>query len=205
MRTFRSSSAFDLFDRLEKQLNQQLSQQLAQPLPAADPGPAAEVNETAEAYLVVLELPGVDKTVIDVQASDRSLLITAQRRRPDQEAAAQPSLEAAVPALQQPGTSPQADLWAEKEAFGAERSALDQRHSPEAAADSEPAVASGSPRRRPAAPLLSEFRYGTLTRRFRFPLPIQREQLRAVYRDGLLTVTVPKAPSISTVSVTVES
>lgn len=195
MRTFRSSSALDLFDRLEKQLNQQLSQQLAQPLPAADHGPAAEVNETAEAYLVVLELPGVDKTAIDVQASDRSLLITAQRHRPDQEAGAQPSLEAAVP---------QADLWADTEASGADRSALDQRPSPEAAADSEPAVASATPRR-PAAPLLSEFRYGTLTRRFRFPRPIQREQLRAVYRDGLLTVTVPKAPSISTVSVTVES
>jgi HSP20 family protein len=52
--------------------------------------------------------------------------------------------------------------------------------------------------------LLSEFRYGTWSRSFRFPQPIQHEQLQAVYRDGLLTVTAPKANNVSAVTVKVE-
>ena len=130
--TLRSSAPFDLLDRLEQQLSQQLS--------SAERTPAAEVHETPDAYVVVLELPGVDKAAIEVKATDRSLLISAERRSPDQ---------------------------------------------------------SGSP-------LLSEFRYGTWSRSFRFPLPIEREQLQAVYRDGLLTVSAPKAHQVSSVSVQVE-
>lgn len=53
-------------------------------------------------------------------------------------------------------------------------------------------------------PLLSEFRYGTWSRSFRFPVAIEREQLKAVYRDGLLHVTAPKANKLSSVTVKVE-
>jgi hypothetical protein len=53
-------------------------------------------------------------------------------------------------------------------------------------------------------PLLSEFRYGTWSRSFRFPVAIERKQLQVVYRDGLLTVTAPKANTVSTVTVKVE-
>lgn len=191
MRTLRTSSAFDLFDRLEKQLNQQLSQQLAQPQPTSDHVPAAEVTETADAYVVVLELPGVDKGAIDVQASDRSLLITAQRRHSDRAPAASQCAAAAAPAALEAAAAPEADLWAESVA-------------PEAAAASAVAAPTAAARPSQATPLLREFRYGTWSRRFRLPQPIEREQLRAVYRDGLLTITAPKATTTSTVSVTVE-
>jgi len=139
MLTLRPSSRFDLIDRIEQQLSQQLH--------SAERVPAAEVHDTAEAYEVVLELPGVDKAAIDVKATDRTLVISAERRN--------------------------------------------QRELP-----AEPARTSG--------PLLSEFRYGTWSRSFRFPQPIEREQLQARYRDGLLTVTAPKAQKVSTVSVSVE-
>lgn len=191
MRTLRTSSAFDLFDRLEKQLNQQLSQQLAHPQPTADHVPAADVTETADAYVVVLELPGVEKGAIDVQASDRSLLITAQRRRSDRAPAASQCAAAAAPAALEAAAAPEADLWAESVA-------------PEAAAASAVAAPTAAARPSQAMPLLREFRYGTWSRRFRLPQPIEREQLRAVYRDGLLTITAPKATTTSTVSVTVE-
>ena len=148
MLTRRSSSPFDLFDRLEQQLSQQLQ--------TAERVPAAEVHETPEAYEVVLELPGVDKAAIEVKATERTLLISAERRS------------------QRP-------------------------------TDVQPAEAEGDQARgtRPA-PLLSEFRYGTWSRSFRFPVAIEREQLQAVYRDGLLTVTAPKANTVSTVTVKVE-
>ena len=59
MLTLRSSSPFDLFDRIEQQLSQQLH--------SAERVPAAEVHETPEAYEVVLELPGVEKDAIEVK------------------------------------------------------------------------------------------------------------------------------------------
>jgi HSP20 family protein len=140
MLTRRSSSPFELFDRLEQQLSQQLQ--------TAERVPAAEVRETPEAYEVVLELPGVDKAAIEVKATDRTLVISAERR--NQHQLAGPTAETT------------------------------------------------------RGPLLSEFRYGTWSRSFRFPVAIEREQLQAVYRDGLLHVSAPKANTVSTVTVKVE-
>ncbi len=153
MRTLRSSSAFDLFDRLEQQLSQQLQ--------TAERVPAAEVHESPEAYEVVLELPGVDKAAIEVKATERTLLISAERRSQRQLG----------------GQSPEAD---------------------------DSAIAGQAPGGKRQGPLLSEFRYGTWSRSFRFPQPIEREHLQAVYRDGLLTVTAPKAQKVSSVTVKVE-
>jgi HSP20 family protein len=153
MLTRRSSSPFDLFDRLEQQLSQQLE--------TAERVPAAEVHETPEAFEVVLELPGVDKAAIEVKATERTLLISAERRSQHQLG----------------GQSAEAD-----------------------ASTSE----AGAPAKKARGPLLSEFRYGTWSRSFRFPVAIEREQLQAIYRDGLLTVTAPKANKVSTVTVKVE-
>jgi HSP20 family protein len=67
-----------------------------------------------------------------------------------------------------------------------------------------PTSETATPAEKVRGPLLSEFRYGTWSRSFRFPVAIEREQLQAVYRDGLLTVTAPKANKVSTVTVKVE-
>jgi HSP20 family protein len=158
MLTLRSSSPFELFDRLEQQLSQQLH--------SAERIPAAEVHETREAYQVVVELPGVDKAAIEVRATERTLLISAERR-------SQRQLSAAA----------------------AEGSAGDGASAPAPAHQLD----------KGREPLLSEFRYGTWSRSFRFPAAIEREQLQAVYRDGLLTVTAPKANKVSSVTVQVES
>ena len=53
-------------------------------------------------------------------------------------------------------------------------------------------------------PLLSEFRYGNWSRSFRFPTPVDSQRLQATYRDGLLTVTAPKAQTHTRVKVQVE-
>ena len=155
MLTLRSSSPFDLFDRIEQQLSQQLH--------TAERVPAAEVHETPEAYEVVLELPGVDKDAIDVKATDRQLVISAERRNPRQLPV--PS-EAGEPAAE--GTQPVAVAEKAK------------------------------------SPLISEFRYGTWSRSFRFPQPIERDGLEARYQGGLLMVKAPKAQKATTVTVKVE-
>jgi len=124
-------SRYDLLNRLEQQLQ------------TAERIPAAEVLDTETSFRITLELPGVAKDSIDVKATDRSLVISAQRPAPDQGDNA-------------------------------------------------------------ATALLSELAYGTWSRSFRFPAGINREGLEAHYRDGLLTVTAPKAQTATSVSVTVE-
>ena len=137
MLTLRQSS----FDQLQSDLFRKLEQQLQ----TAERVPNAEVRETAEAYTVALELPGVDKSSIDVKATDRTLVISAERPNPQ----------------------------------------------------TEPAPSDSSP-------LLSEFRYGTWSRSFRFPAGINRDAIEAHYRDGLLTVSAAKAQTLTTVQVRVE-
>lgn len=142
-------SPFDLFERLEQQLQ------------TAERVPAAEIHETDGGYSIALELPGVDRSSIDVKATDRSLIISAERR-------AQGPVGSITP----------------DETNGS----AGEGHTAEANL---------------RAPLLSEFRYGTWSRSFRFPGGIQRDSLEAHYRDGLLTVTAPKAQTLTTVSVKV--
>ena len=72
-------SPFDLFERLDQQLSQ------------AERVPAAEIHETADHYTVRLELPGVSRESIDVKATDRTLSVSAERRRPDSNNASEES------------------------------------------------------------------------------------------------------------------
>lgn len=155
------TSPFELFDRLEQQLSQQLH--------GSERVPSAEVHETQEAYEVVLELPGVDKEAINVRATDRTLVISAERRCQRQRPLA-----------------------------GGEEPAAAAGEQPEVgAAAAGPTALDGQ--------LLSEFHYGTWSRSFRFPAVIDRDNLQARYRDGLLTVTAPKAQKVTTVRVAVEA
>ena len=124
-------SPFDLFERLEQQLA------------TAERVPNAEIRETETSYTVRLELPGVDRDSIDIKATDRNLVITAERPT---------------------GNS-------------------DENN----------------------APLLSEFRSGTWSRSFRFPHSVDRDQLKASYRDGILDIKAGKAVEHTCFSVTVES
>ena len=124
-------SPFDLFERLEQQMA------------TAERVPNAEIRETETSYTVQLELPGVDRKSIDIKATDRNLVISAER----------------------------------------------------------PATGSDDTK----ALLLSEFRSGTWSRSFRFPHSLDRDQLKASYRDGILEINAGKAVKHTSVSVKVES
>ncbi len=141
------TSPFDLLDRLEQQVSQ------------AERVPAAEVIETTAGYTVRLELPGVDHKSIDVKATDRSLVISAER---------QPTIPV------EDNTTP-----TEAEADAGSNANAQQ--------------------------LLSEFRTGTWSRSFRFAKPLDRDQLEASYRDGILEIRAAKSDNRTTVSVKVES
>ena len=123
-------SPFDLFERLEQQLA------------TAERVPNAEIHETESSYTVRLELPGVDRDSIDIKATDRNLVINAERT-----------------------------------------------------------AATGDDNNEP---LLSEFRSGTWSRSFRFPHSLNRDALKATYRDGILEITATKAVEHTSVTVSVE-
>ncbi|MGB1776653.1 MAG: Hsp20/alpha crystallin family protein [Synechococcus sp.] len=124
-------SPFDLFERLEQQIA------------TAERVPNAEIIDNEGLYIVRLELPGVDRDSIDIKATDRNLVISAER-----------------PQFKQ--------------------------HN-----DSEP--------------LLSEFRSGTWSRSFRFPHSLNRDDLKATYRDGILEITAGKAIEHTSVTVSVDN
>ena len=124
-------SPFDLFERLEQQIA------------TAERVPNAEILDSETGYTVRLELPGVDRDSIDIKATDRNLVITAER----------------------PATN------------------TDDNN----------------------APLLSEFRSGTWSRSFRFPHSLDREQLKASYRDGILEINAGKAVEHTSVSGKIDS
>ncbi len=131
-------SPFDLFERLDQQLSQ------------AERVPAAEIHETADHYTVRLELPGVSRDSIDVKATDRTLSVSAERRRPDN------------------------------------TNTADENANDETAR-------------------LSEFRYGTWSRSFRFGQGLNRDAVQASYRDGVLEITAAKAQSHTSVTVAVDA
>ena len=123
-------SPFELFERLEQQMA------------TAERVPHAEILEAESTYTIRLELPGVDHDSIDIKATDRNLVISAER-----------------PATQDNDEN---------------------------------------------STVLSEFRNGTWSRSFRFPQSLNRDQLKASYRDGILEITAGKAIEHTSVSVRIE-
>ena len=118
-------SPFELFERLEQQIA------------TAERVPNAEIVETENGYVLRLELPGVQRDSIDIKATDRNLVISAER-----------------------------------------------------ASDNSDATI-----------LMSEFRSGTWSRSFRFPHSLNREELSASFRDGILEITASKTVDHTSVTV----
>ena len=121
-------SPFDLFERLEQQIA------------TAERVPNAEIIESESGYVVRLELPGVQRDSIDIKATDRNLVISAER----------------------------------------------------------------TPTNDAATVLMSEFRSGTWSRSFRFPPSLNRDELTANFRDGILEITAGKAVEHTSVAVQLE-
>lgn len=74
MRTLRTASTFELLDRLDQQL--QLQRRQTERVPAAD------IIDHGDLYELLIELPGIDRSSLQVNATDRLLSIEAQRSAP---------------------------------------------------------------------------------------------------------------------------
>jgi len=69
------------FDRITQQLSELFQQQWPVPTVLRPDGftPMADVEETADAYLLEIELPGIKKKDIDIEIDGRRLVISGER------------------------------------------------------------------------------------------------------------------------------
>ena len=76
----------DLYDRLGRLISATMGE-MAFPREGTEMAwtPFADVSETDDAYMVEADLPGVSKDQIDVQLSDRELIITGEVREEERE------------------------------------------------------------------------------------------------------------------------
>jgi len=70
---------FAELQRVQSDLSRVINSELAE-LPGDAFVPSADIEETDDAYVVELELPGVDKDDIDVSVSGRRLTVTGERK-----------------------------------------------------------------------------------------------------------------------------
>jgi HSP20 family molecular chaperone IbpA len=135
--------------------------------------PNVNLYETADAYLVCVDLAGVQKEKIDVEVVDQRLRLKGAR--------AVPTFDAAPPSGAPPGPDkPAAAADAgEGEAVG------------EAVAEAAGESPGESPARRLRVHLM-EIDHGPFSREVELPPDVNHERIAATYRNGLLWIEIPK-------------
>jgi HSP20 family protein len=70
------------FDRLTQQLSRLFEEQWSEPSPLGTNAftPLADMEETDDAYVIDVELPGVEKKDVDIEILGRRLVISGERR-----------------------------------------------------------------------------------------------------------------------------
>lgn len=131
--------------------------------------PATDIRETHDAYILEAELPGIRKEDVDIEFQDNTLVLRGKVDRTTQQ-----------------GDKPQAastqttDVVENNEA--AETSVVQKENADK---DLTPHWWS------------NERITGSFSRSFSFPSTVQSDAIKAAYKDGVLSITVPKAQKSS--------
>ena len=75
----------DIYDRMGQLMSMAFGDLAFTPALAAAWTPLADISETDDAYLVEVELPGVNKDQVNVNVNDRELVITGEIAEPQEE------------------------------------------------------------------------------------------------------------------------
>jgi HSP20 family protein len=75
----------DIYDRMGQLMNMAFGSLAPVAVPDLPWAPAADVSETDDAYVVRVELPGVQRDQIDLQLQDRELVISGEIPEPQQD------------------------------------------------------------------------------------------------------------------------
>ncbi|TPX64676.1 hypothetical protein SpCBS45565_g05698 [Spizellomyces sp. 'palustris'] len=168
------------FDRAFSSLEEPLSQALfARPLRGAQTAnlyrPAVDVSETKNAYLIEAELPGARREDIDLEFTDSNTIVVKGNIGPKETAQSYPDVFSAT----------------------SEASAVTTSN---ADANTPTTISAEIP-----TYWTQERTLGSFRRSFTFPTAVDSERVRAVFRDGVLSVHVPKPEQkVNKINITAE-
>ncbi|RCH77630.1 hypothetical protein CU098_004125, partial [Rhizopus stolonifer] len=140
--------------------------------------PATDIIEKPEFYELHAEIPGYDKKDIKIEVNDgRTLILSGTMKKEHHEG---PALEEEQKAQENKASST---------ASGADGATAEgQQVVQKKDQDSQVAQYNNSPKW-----WVNERVAGSFTRSFNFPNPIDAEQIKASYQDGILKVIIPKS------------
>ena len=150
--------------------------------------PKFDVREEKDAYHLDGELPGIDQKDVTIEFSDQSTLVIKGRT------------ERAYA-----GDAPEAESKAEGKAEGRAEKAADQGK-----AESSTSVTKSGDKsvQKPAQPQhkywVSERSIGEFQRTFSFPERVDQDGVKASLKNGVLSITVPKAAAPAAKRITIE-
>jgi len=140
-----------------------------------------DVNSTAENYIVTCDLPGVDKSSIDIEADKRHhrLTIKAEKRSEYSQTSPSPtsSSEKSGPTS---GTASSPSAAAAAGGGGGDKSVVE--------------TTSGSENKNVPRIIRQERAYGSVQRSIRLSTDADVDNITAKYENGVLTLTIPRMP-----------
>jgi HSP20 family protein len=134
--------------------------------------PATDIRETKEAYILEAELPGIRKEDVDIQFQDNTLVLRGKMDRSIQQGEK-------VPAAAATENATTTDVVNNE--------------------TGESSVVAKDDSDKDLTPhwWSNERITGSFSRSFSFPASVQSDAIKAAYKDGVLSITVPKAQQTS--------
>ncbi|RMZ81956.1 hypothetical protein DV737_g2248, partial [Chaetothyriales sp. CBS 132003] len=175
--------------------------------------PRFDVKETAEAYHVDAELPGVEPKDVSVEFVDEHTLSIKGRSERHTEKGTRPDLAIEDAPAQERAASPVSDTSSVK----SHQATVEDEEPTNAPASSDGAAEATQPAetervQKPAKAeesqkelyWFSERHIGSFQRQFAFPARIDQEHIKASLKNGLLSITVPKAAAPESKRISIE-
>ncbi|KAK4104414.1 HSP20-like chaperone [Parathielavia hyrcaniae] len=179
------SSLFRMLDEFDRYANQQLGSGLAG-TSVTSFSPKFDVAEHENEYVLQGELPGMAPEKVEIEFTDEQTLVVrgrSERKHTEGD-----------PALLEAPRETKRIEDAEGSTNGNGNQVSEQ---------SKPAASEEGAKSKPRY-WLSERSYGEFSRVFTFPAPVDQDNVRAKFKDGILDVTVPKAAKKSGKRITIQ-
>ncbi|KAG2186190.1 hypothetical protein INT43_002628 [Umbelopsis isabellina] len=137
--------------------------------------PATDIRETKDAYVLEAELPGIRKEDVDIEFQDNTLVLRGKLERTTQHG---------EPPQAAPATPAESETTQAVESASSGDTSVVQKDA-QTSKDLTPHWWS------------NERITGSFSRSFTFPGSVQTDAIKAAYKDGVLSITVPKAQKAS--------
>jgi len=199
-----TSPFFHLINELDRASRPQQSR--CQPKPERTFTPSFDVKETKDTYQLYGELPGLVQSDVNIEwADDKTITISGRSERKYKARSPAP----AVPAVEVTQTTEEQSSASEdgfeeitnEQASYKQPSVEDEEGNTSSATETEkvaePEQQQQEAPKAPEAPAhkywIAERSVGTFSRTFQFPIRVENDNVKASLKNGILSITIPKA------------